>query len=53
MLKSEVVEQRLEDGKLGLEGIEVLVAERGAVGSVLAGEGRAILESGKPDAATG
>lgn len=52
MLKSEVVEQRLEDGELGLEGVEVLIAEGGAVGGVLTGEGRAVLESGEPDAAT-
>ncbi len=53
MLKSEVVEQRLEDGELGLQGVEVLVAEGGAVGGVLTGEGGAVLEGGEPDAATG
>lgn len=53
MLKSEVVEQRLEDGELGLQGVKVLVAKGSAVGGVLIGEGGAILESGEPDAATG
>jgi len=53
MLKSKVVEQGLEDGELSLQGVEVLVAERGAVGSILTGEGGAVLEGREPDAAAG
>lgn len=39
MLKGEVVEEGLEDRELGLERVQVLVAEGGAVGGILGGEG--------------
>ena len=51
MLEGKVVKEGLEDGELGLEGFDVLVAERGAVSGILAGERGSILEGGKADSA--
>lgn len=53
MLKGKVVEERLEDGELGLQGGEVRTAEGGAVGGVGGGEGRAVLEGGQTYASAG
>ncbi len=53
MLKSEVVEQGLEDGELGLQRCEVLRAERGAMGGIGGLERSAILEGGEADATAG
>ena len=41
------MEERLEDGELGLQGGEVRASKRGAVGGIGGGEGGAILEGGE------
>lgn len=47
------MEQRLEDGELGLQGGDVCRAKSGAVGGIGRREGGAVLESRETDGATG
>ncbi|KAL8816817.1 MAG: hypothetical protein Q9191_008262, partial [Dirinaria sp. TL-2023a] len=51
MLKGEVVQQGLEDGELGFQRIDVLVADGGAVRGILGRERRTVLEGGETDSA--
>lgn len=53
MLESEVVEQGLEDGELGLQGAEMFRPEGGAVSGVGGLERGAVLEGGEANAAAG
>lgn len=47
------MEQRLEDGELGLQGGDMCRAKSGAMGGIGGREGGAVLESSEADGATG